>query len=69
MSSQTKTEGKGNLKGYLKGMRAELKKVIWPTRKELVNYTIVVLVMCTLISLVVWLIDIGLHRLLSLIIG
>ncbi|WP_066369527.1 preprotein translocase subunit SecE [Herbidospora mongoliensis] len=25
---------------------AELRKVIWPTRKELINYTIIVLVFC-----------------------
>jgi preprotein translocase subunit SecE len=28
---------------FLKEVRQELKKVIWPTRKELVTYTIVVL--------------------------
>lgn len=67
MSSQAKTEGTAKFKDYIKGMKAELKKVVWPTRKDLTNYTVVVLVMCTLVSLVVWLIDIGLHRLLSLI--
>ena len=69
MSSQTGTDNSSKkVKGLITGMKAELKKVIWPTRKELVNYTMVVLVMCTIISLVVWLIDTGLHRLLSLII-
>jgi preprotein translocase subunit SecE len=32
------------LRVFLKEVRAELRKVIWPTRKELIGYTIVVLV-------------------------
>ena len=70
MSSQTGTDKASakKLGDHIKGMKAELKKVIWPTKKELINYTTVVIVMCTLVSLVVWLIDTGLHRLLSLII-
>ena len=30
------------VKNYFKGVRSELKKVNWPTKKELTNYTIVV---------------------------
>ncbi|MBQ2866995.1 MAG: preprotein translocase subunit SecE, partial [Firmicutes bacterium] len=28
---------------FWKGVRTELKKVVWPTKKELKNYTIVVI--------------------------
>ncbi|MBU1036553.1 preprotein translocase subunit SecE [Patescibacteria group bacterium] len=28
---------------YLKGSRAELKKVVWPTRKQAVNHTLMVI--------------------------
>jgi preprotein translocase subunit SecE len=44
--------------GFLKGVRAELKKVTWPTRKELKDYTIVVLVMCTLTTLGIYAFDV-----------
>ncbi|KNF08005.1 putative preprotein translocase, SecE subunit [Gottschalkia purinilytica] len=68
MSAQTNTEkGMNKRAGFFKGVKAELKKVTWPTKKELINDTIIVLVMCTIVSLIVWLIDTGLHRLLSLI--
>ena len=43
--------------GFFKSVRAELKKVSWPTRKELKDYTIVVLVMCTLITAGIYLFD------------
>ena len=70
MSSQNNVENQsGQLKSQMRGMKAELKKVIWPTKKELINYTVVVLVMCTVISLIVWLIDSGLNIVLSKIIG
>ncbi len=70
MSSQNNVENSpGQLKSQMRGMKAELKKVIWPTKKELINYTVVVLVMCTVISLIVWLIDSGLNIVLSKIIG
>ena len=28
---------------YFKGVRTEMKKVVWPTKKELVSYTAVVI--------------------------
>lgn len=42
---------------FLKNVRAEMKKVSWPTRKELKDYTIVVLVMCTITTLGIYLFD------------
>lgn len=45
------------IKNYLKGVQAELRKVTWPTRKELLNYTVVVVVMTILIALFIGLFD------------
>lgn len=45
---------------------AELKKVRWPTRKELTSYTLVVLVTCTFVTIYFWLIDLGLSEILRL---
>ena len=42
---------------FLKEVVAELKKVTWPTRKDLVNYTIAVIVFVILISVVVGILD------------
>ncbi len=49
----------GRLKEYFKGVRTELKKVVWPTRKELQRYTIVVLLVCAFFALFFWLLDTG----------
>ena len=44
---------------YFKGVRTEMKKVVWPTRKELVSYTAVVVMTCAVFALGFWLVDTG----------
>lgn len=60
---------KGSLKEYFKGVRLEMKKVVWPTRKELSSYTVVVLVVCGFFALGFWLIDTGFLALLKRVFG
>ena len=50
---------RGSLKDYFKGVKVEMKKVVWPTRKELGSYTVVVLVTCAVFALAGWGIDSG----------
>ncbi len=52
-----------------KNMVAELKKVTWPTRKELVNVSLVVLAFMALMGVVIGLIDAGAGALMHLIIS
>lgn len=47
-------KAKGGLKEYLKGVKIETKKVVWPTRKELVSYTVVVIIACIFFGLLIW---------------
>lgn len=42
---------------YFKGMKQELKKVVWPTPRELINNTIAVLVFVIIIGLIVFALD------------
>lgn len=42
---------------FIRQVFAELRKVVTPTRKELVNYTIVVLVFVLIMMGVVWVLD------------
>ncbi|MDB5084894.1 MAG: preprotein translocase subunit SecE [Bacilli bacterium] len=46
---------------------AELGRVKWPTRKEIVSYTIVVLITCVIMAALTFGVDIGIARLLKLI--
>jgi len=46
----------------------ELKKVRWPTRKELISYTVIVLVVTLFVTIYFWLLDIGISQLVDLVI-
>jgi len=48
---------------------SELKKVRWPNRKELTTYSVVVLVTVVLMAVFFWLIDLGISRLIDLILS
>ena len=50
---------KGRMREYFKGVRLEMKKVVWPTRKELGAYTVVVLATCAAFALLFWGVDSG----------
>ena len=54
---------------FLRQVVAELRKVIWPTRSELVNYTIVVLVFVVIMAAILALYDFVFARLVFLVFG
>jgi preprotein translocase subunit SecE len=54
---------------FLRESRMELKKVKWPTRKELLASTAMVLFLILVVSLYLGLIDFGLIRVIRIIIG
>ncbi len=56
------------IKSYFKGVKSELKKVNWPTRKELINYTIVVLATVGVMVMVIWGLDLVFESIIGLIV-
>ena len=54
---------------YLKQVVAELRKVIWPNRKQMISYTTVVLVFLAFMVALISGVDYGLARLVSLVFG
>jgi preprotein translocase subunit SecE len=53
---------------FLRDVRIEMKKVIWPSRQEVINYTVVVIVTVTVVATFILALDMVLSRLLRLII-
>mgnify|MGYP005840891543 CR=1 FL=1 len=60
------TAARKNLVRFFKDIRAELKKVIWPTRAQLINNTVTVLLACFVIGAIIWIIDLGLTKVIEL---
>jgi preprotein translocase subunit SecE len=42
---------------FIKGARTEVRKVVWPTRKETVQTTLIVLLMVIVIAIILWILD------------
>jgi preprotein translocase subunit SecE len=53
---------RAGIRQFLKEVRQELKKVIWPTRKELVTYTVVVLATVIVLTSLVFGLDVVFSR-------
>jgi preprotein translocase subunit SecE len=54
---------------FTRQVAAELRKVIWPTRKELITYTVVALVFVIIMSAIVLTLDYGFTKLMFWIFG
>ncbi len=50
---------KQSFRDYIKGVKLEMKKVVWPTKKELAAYTATVVGTCLVFALAFWAIDTG----------
>jgi preprotein translocase subunit SecE len=48
---------RGSIKDYFKGIKTEVKKVVWPTKRELISFTGVVLLTCVALALGIWAVD------------
>ena len=44
---------------FLQGVKTEMRKVIWPTRKELINYTVMVIVATLIVMAIIAVSDAG----------
>ncbi|MBR0416849.1 MAG: preprotein translocase subunit SecE [Firmicutes bacterium] len=72
MAANQATAKKGlfaRIRDYFKGVVSELKKVSWPTKKDIYRYTVVVIAICAAFAVLFWLIDTGILGLLGLLMG
>ena len=53
---------------FFRETKAELKKVSWPSKSQLINNTVVILVFIVIATLVLSLLDVGFQKLLSFVI-
>ncbi len=45
------------LRNYLKGVRNEVNRVSWPTRQEIISFTVLVLILVVVLTLYIWGVD------------
>jgi preprotein translocase subunit SecE len=64
-----KTEPGAETLEFIRGARSELRKVVWPTRAETTQTTLIVLAMVILMGILLWLFDMLLLWLVRLVTG
>ncbi|MDW3094100.1 MAG: preprotein translocase subunit SecE [Gammaproteobacteria bacterium] len=64
----TTTKGRA-LTSFMQSARTEVRKMVWPTRAETLQTTLVILVVVILVGLFLWLLDTFLGWIMSMIIG
>lgn len=50
------------IKKYFSSVRSEMKRVVWPSKKELINYTVTVCVSLIVVGVVIALLDAGIGQ-------
>ena len=64
-----KTEWGAETLEFIQGARTELRKVVWPTRAETTQTTLIVIAMVVIMGLLLWLLDVLLFWLVRLVTG
>ena len=57
---EKRKKDKKKKEGFLKGIKTELKKVTWPSKKDIIKYSVATLVFCIVIMLFFQLLNLGL---------
>ncbi len=47
------------IKNWFRELKGEIKKIVWPTRQQTMNNTMVVLACCLVLGVFIWIIDAG----------
>jgi preprotein translocase subunit SecE len=58
-----------SISAFISDSQVEVRKVVWPTRKETVNTTLAVMVVVIITALILWLLDMGLGMLMKYLMG
>ena len=66
MATKSKKNIFSSIAKWFREAKAEFKKVVWPTKKQLINHTIVVISFVIITGVFVCLLDIGLTALIKL---
>ncbi len=68
-SGNKKNQKNESAADFFQGVKHELSKVVWPTRQELISYTIVVIATCAVFAVGFWLMDMGILEVLKQLLG
>ena len=63
---EKKPKKNGGFGKYFRDLKGEFKKIVWPSKKQIINNTIVVIVAIIVCGVFIWAMDLGLSALMDL---
>jgi len=66
--ASTSSQGRA-LTGFLKNSRTEVRKMVWPTRQEALQTTLIVMFLVVLVGIFLWLVDMFLGWAVKMLLG
>ncbi len=66
---EKKKKGQNRFLKYLRDLKSEIKKVVWPSRKQVVNNSAIVLTLMVIVALFLAAVDYGVSFLVKLLLG
>ncbi len=69
MAENNQTAKKGGLGKFFRETKAELKKVSWPSKKQLIRNTLIILAFIIIVSVILSVLDMGFGALFDFVLG
>ena len=66
---EKKAKGQNGFGKYFRDLKGEFKKIVWHSKKQIINNTIVVIVAIVVCGVFIWAMDLGLSALMKLFLG
>ena len=68
-STTPKVEERESLTKYFRGVKREFKRVVWPTKKQLFQYSLIVILVSIVTALFIYAVDFVFSHIMGLIFG
>ena len=65
-SKEKKSKKENSVLKFFRDLKGEFKKIVWPSKKQIINNTIIVIVAIIVIGCFIWALDFGLGALIKL---
>ena len=66
---EKKPKKNGGFMKFFRDLKGEFKKIVWPSKKQIINNTLVVIAAILVVGAFIWVIDLGLGWLIKLFLG
>ncbi|MBE6788826.1 MAG: preprotein translocase subunit SecE [Ruminococcaceae bacterium] len=68
-AKENKSKKSNGFLKFFRDLKGEFKKIVWPSKKQIINNTVIVIAAILVVGVFIWLVDLGLAELVKLFLG